>query len=106
MKRPMKKLSKQTFPSSRMRRLRNTEGIRKMIRETSLSPENLIQPMFIVDGKNKVEKIPSLPGIYRYSVDNLLKEVKRLISQGILAIALFPKIASSKKSLTADEAFN
>jgi len=106
MKRLMKKLSKQTFPSSRMRRLRNTESIRKMIRETSLSPENLIQPIFIVDGKNKMEKIPSLPGIYRYSVDNLFKEIKKLISMGILGIALFPKIANSKKSLSADEAFN
>ena len=106
MKRLMKKLSKQTFPSSRMRRLRNTESIRKMIRETSLSPENLIQPIFIVDGKNKMEKIPSLPGIYRYSVDNLFKEIRKLMSLGILGIALFPKIENSKKSLTADEAFN
>ncbi len=106
MKRLMKKLSKQTFPSSRMRRLRNTESIRKMIRETSLSPENLIQPFFVVDGKNKKEKIASLPDIYRYSVDNLIKEIKKIKSLGILAIALFPKIANNKKSLTADEAIN
>ncbi len=106
MKRQMKKLSKQTFPSTRMRRLRNTESMRKMIRETSLSPENLIQPIFVVDGKNKIEKIPSLPGIYRYSIDNLFKEIKKLKSLGILAIAIFPKIPHTKKSLTADEAFN
>ena len=106
MKRQMKNLSKQTFPSTRMRRLRNTENIRKMIRETSLSAENLIQPLFVVDGKNKIEKIPSLPGVYRYSIDNLVKEIKKIISLGILGIALFPKIANSKKSLTADESFN
>ncbi len=106
MKRLMKKLSKQTFPSSRMRRLRNTENIRKMIRETSLSPENLIQPIFVVDGKNKIEKISSLPGIYRYSLDNLSKEIRKLKSLGILAVALFPKIQKNRKSLTADEAFN
>ena len=106
MKRPMKKLSKQTFPSLRMRRLRNTGGIRRLVKETSLSPENLIQPIFVVDGKGKQEKILSLPGIYRHSADNMLKEIKKLKDSGIIAAALFPKISRKNKSLLAEEAFN
>ena len=92
MKRLMKKLSKQVYPSLRMRRLRNNSGIRKLISETKLSVENLIQPIFVTEGKNKTEKITSLPGIYRYSEDNLLKEIKRLDSLGIIAVALLSLI--------------
>lgn len=106
MKSLMKKLSRQSYPSLRMRRLRDSSSIRKLIRETSLSAHNLIQPIFLTDGFNKKEKIMSMPNIYRYSIDNALKEIKSLCALGIVAIAIFPKISSSKKSLNADEAYN
>ena len=106
MKRLMKKLSKQVYPSLRMRRLRNNSGIRKLISETKLSVENLIQPIFVTEGKNKTEKITSLPGIYRYSEDNLLKEIKKLDGLGIIAVALFPNISKNNKSESAGEAYN
>ena len=106
MKSLMKKLSRQSYPSLRMRRLRDSSSIRKLIRETSLSAHNLIQPIFLTDGVNKKEKIMSMPNIYRYSIDNALKEIKSLCALGIVAIAIFPKISSSKKSLNANEAYN
>ncbi len=106
MKSLMKKLSRQSYPSLRMRRLRDSSSIRKLIRETSLSAHNLIQPIFLTDGFNKKEKIMSMPNIYRYSIDNALKEIKSLCALGIVAIAIFPKISSSKKSLNANEAYN
>ena len=102
----MKNLSKQVYPSLRMRRLRNNSGIRKLISETKLSVENLIQPIFVTEGKNKTEKITSLPGIYRYSEDNLLKEIKKLDGLGIIAVALFPNISKNNKSESAGEAYN
>ena len=101
----MKKLSKQSFPSLRMRRLRSTDNIRRLVRETKLAPENLIQPIFLSEGKNKKEKIPSMPDIFRLSIDYTLKEIKKLTTVGIIAIALFPKIAASKKTLNAEEAY-
>jgi porphobilinogen synthase len=89
-----------------MRRLRNSDAIRKMIKETTLTVQNLIQPIFVTEGKNKVEKIISLPGIYRYSEDNILNEIKKLKAIGILAVALFPKVSNVKKSDSAEEAHN
>ena len=83
----MKKLSKQSFPSLRMRRLRSTDNIRRLVRETKLAPENLIQPIFLSEGKNKKEKISSMPDIFRLSIDYTLKEIKKLTTVGIIAIA-------------------
>ena len=101
----MKKLSKQSFPSLRMRRLRSTDNIRRLVRETKLAPENLIQPIFLIEGKNKKEKISSMPDIFRLSIDYALKEIKKLSTAGIIAVALFPKISASKKTLNAEEAY-
>ena len=102
----MKKLSKQSFPSLRMRRLRSTDNIRRLVRETKLAPENLIQPIFLSEGKNKKEKISSMPDIFRLSIDHALKEIKKLSTAGIIAVALFPKISASKKTFNAEEAYN
>ena len=101
----MKKLSKQSFPSLRMRRLRSADNIRRLVRETKLSPENLIQPIFLIEGKNKKEKISSMPDILRLSIDHALKEIKKLSNLGIIAVALFPKIVKKKKTLNAEEAY-
>ena len=88
-----------------MRRLRSTDNIRRLVRETKLAPENLIQPIFLSEGKNKKEKISSMPDIFRLSIDNALKEIKKLTALGIIAVAWFPKISASKKTLNAEEAY-
>ena len=79
-----------SFPNRRGRRLRLNSRIRSLIRETSLSKSDLICPIFIREGKNIIEKIPSMPGVYRYSIDKLIPYVEKLVGYGILAVALFP----------------
>ena len=95
-----------SFPNRRGRRLRQNSRIRALIRETSLNKSDLICPIFVREGKNIVEKIPSMPGVYRYSIDTLTPYVERLISYGISTIALFPLTPSKKKSSSCDEAWN
>ena len=97
---------KKSFPNIRMRRLRSTSGIRKLVRETNLCSSDLIQPIFITEGKNRIQKISSMPGIYRFSIDMAIKEIRALTKDGIGAIALFPQIEKRKKSNQADEAYN
>ena len=92
----MKKLSKQSFPSLRMRRLRSTDNIRRLVRETKLAPENLIQPIFLIEGKNKKEKISSMPDIFRLSIDHALKEIKKLLTAGIIACLLYTSDAADE----------
>ena len=88
------------FPRYRPRRLRRTENLRKMIRETSLSVDQLIYPMFVVEGKDVREPVSSMPGIFRFSVDELLKEVELVDSLSIPGILLFgiPERKDSKGS--------
>jgi len=73
----------------RPRRLRKTENIRKLVRETSLSVDDFVYPIFIVEGKGKKEEIPSMPGIFRFSIDMVFKEIEEALSLGIKAIILF-----------------
>ena len=94
------------FPNRRGRRLRQNSGIRSLIRETSLSKSDLICPIFIREGKNIIEKIPSMPGVHRYSIDKLIPYVEKLVGYGILAVALFPLTPIQKKSSTCEEAWN
>ncbi len=77
------------FPVSRPRRLRRTETIRRMVRETELSVSNLVCPLFVTEGKGIKQPIGAMPGVFRYSVDNVLKEVCELRSLGIPAVILF-----------------
>ncbi len=77
------------FPDLRLRRLRRTEKIRNMVRETSLSVNDFIYPLFVVYGKNKKEEIKSMPGIYRYSVDRILEEVDEVVKLNIPAVIIF-----------------
>ena len=97
---------KKSFPNIRMRRLRSTSGIRKLVRETNLCGSDLIQPIFITEGKNKIQKISSMTGINRYSIDMAVKEIRVLTKNGIGAVALFPQINRRKKSNQASEAYN
>ena len=99
------KLSRQ-FPHTRMRRLRATPFVRRLVAETHLTTDDLIYPMFLLEGKNRRESIHSMPGIERVSLDVLLTEVKELVLLGIPAIALFPVIDDAKKSPFAEEAYN
>ena len=77
------------FPDYRPRRLRYNESLRTLIRETQLSINDLIQPLFVRPGRGIREPIPSMPGNYRFSVDELIKEIKEIKDRGILAIILF-----------------
>ena len=94
------------FPNRRGRRLRQNSGIRALIRETSLSKSDLICPIFVREGKNVVEEIPSMPGVHRYSIDTLIPYVKKLIDYGILVVAVFPLTPAKKKSSNCEEAWN
>src|SRR5579884_599230 len=77
------------FPSQRLRRLRQSEGLRRMVRETTLSPSNFIYPMFVTTGRDRREEIGSMPGQYRWSVDLLIKEAAEVHLAGVPAVILF-----------------
>ncbi len=94
------------FPDSRMRRMRFQSFSRRLMRENSVSTDDLIYPMFVIEGQNKKEIIPSMPGIERLTIDLLLEEADTLIQLGIPAIALFPVTDCNKKSKNAEEAYN
>jgi porphobilinogen synthase len=95
-----------TFPYTRMRRMRKNDFSRRLMREHRITADDLIYPMFIIEGNNIREAIPSMPNIERLSIDLLLEEAKELVKLGIPTIALFPVIDSDKKSLLAEEAYN
>ncbi len=78
-----------SYPTTRMRRLRGSETLRRMVRETRLSRDDLILPLFVVEGGGVREPVASMPGVFRYSVDTLVAEVKRVRDAGISAVLLF-----------------
>ena len=94
------------FPQRRMRRMRKHDFSRRLMAENQLSANDLIYPMFVVDGNNKTEKIASMPGIERFSIDQLLKEAAEIVKLGIPLIALFPVTPAQTKTLLAEEAYN
>jgi porphobilinogen synthase len=94
------------FPQRRMRRMRRDDFSRRLMRENRLSTDDLIYPVFVLDGKNRTEVIPSMPGVKRYSVDKLLPHVEQCAKLGIPAIAIFPVIERSLKTLDGREATN
>ena len=81
-------------------------ALRNLVAETALSPADLIYPVFVLDGENRAESVPSMPGIERHSIDGILKEVALAESLGIPAVALFPVIDADKKSLEGTECAN
>lgn len=99
-------LPKDFFPSTRLRRMRYQAFSRRLMRENHLSVDDLICPMFVIEGHNQKQKISSMPGVCRLSIDLLLQEADQLLNLGIPAIALFPIINPAQKSLDAGEAFN
>ena len=94
------------FPWLRMRRMRRDDFSRRLMRENQLSANDFIYPVFVLEGDNQREAVPSMPGVERLSIDLLLKEAKECVDLGIPVIALFPVVGSEKKSLDAAEAFN
>ena len=99
-------LSRGSFPTTRMRRLRARAATRDLVRENSLAPSDLIYPVFVLDGKDQREPVPSMPGIERLSVDLLIEQARELVGLGVPAIALFPVVDAGGKSLDAAEACN
>ena len=94
------------FPNTRLRRGRRTSALRRLVAETDLSVNDLIYPVFVLDGKNKAEPVPSMPGISRKSVDKLLLELTEARDLGVPAVALFPVIDAAGKSLDGAECAN
>ena len=94
------------FSRVRMRRMRRDDFSRRLMRENTLSADDLIYPVFVLEGKGKREEVTSMPGVERVSLDELLKDAKEIVALGIHAIALFPVTPDEAKSLDAAEAFN
>jgi porphobilinogen synthase len=95
-----------TFLATRPRRMRSDDFSRRLMRESILSVDDLIYPMFIIEGEYQRSNIASMPGIERMSIDLMLDEAKILVELGIPAIALFPVVSDDKKSTNAEEAWN
>jgi porphobilinogen synthase len=89
-----------------MRRLRANDFARRLVRENTLTPADFIFPVFVLEGSDQRQAIPSMPGIERLSIDLLLQQAREIQQLGIPAIALFPVVAAERKSLMAQESFN
>ncbi len=94
------------FPKTRMRRMRYNEFSRRLMCENQISVNDLIYPMFVIEGTNVRQPIVSMPGVERFSLDLLLVEAQQIYTLGIPAIALFPVTSTDKKSKNAEEAYN
>ncbi|MGM0430451.1 MAG: porphobilinogen synthase [Pseudomonadota bacterium] len=95
-----------TFPGRRLRRLRRHDFSRRLVAENQLSVDDLIYPMFVLEGENQREQVSSMPGVERVSIDLLLQECAELVSLGIPMIALFPVTPASAKSEMAEAAYD
>lgn len=94
------------FPLNRNRRLRTNEAIRSLVRETIISPNDFIVPLFVVEGKGIKEEIPSMPNYFRMSLDNIEKEVRELWKLGLKSVLLFVKVPDNLKDNKGTEALN
>ncbi len=94
------------FPAKRVRRMRRDEFSRRLMRENRLSTDDLISPLFVLEGEGQREAVESMPGVERMSIDELLKEAAELVRLGVPAVALFPVTPAGAKSEDACEAYN
>lgn len=94
------------YPAVRMRRMRKDEFSRRLMREHRLTTDDLIYPVFIIDGKNRTVAVDSMPGVQRYTIDQLLRHADTCVKAGIPAIALFPAIERTLKTADGREAVN
>ena len=83
-----------SFPSIRMRRMRADDFSRRMMRENTITPDDLIWPVFVLEGDDATEAVPSMPGVERMTVDRLLPRAERCLELGVPAMALFPVVPS------------
>jgi porphobilinogen synthase len=95
-----------SYPYARPRRMRKDEFSRRLMRENTLTTNDLIYPAFVLEGKNRIEEVASMPGVKRQSIDVLLKTAAECVALGIPLLALFPVVDAGQKSLDAAEAFN
>ncbi|EJF32107.1 porphobilinogen synthase [Enterobacter sp. Ap-916] len=95
-----------TFPGRRMRRVRRHDFSRRLVAENQLTVNDLIYPVFVMEGHNQQQEVPSMPGVYRMTIDQLLKEAEAVAKLGVPVLSLFPVIESDGKSLHAEEAYN
>ena len=94
------------YPSLRLRRSRKSDWSRRLIEENTLSPNDFILPIFLIEGKNRKQEIKSMPDVYRYTIDNLSKIIDRAIKNKIPMVALFPYTEKNKKNSLGTEALN
>ncbi|KAA8997266.1 porphobilinogen synthase [Affinibrenneria salicis] len=95
-----------SFPGRRMRRVRRHDFSRRLVAENRLTVNDLIYPVFVMEGSNRQQEVASMPGVYRMTIDLLLKEAETIARLGIPVLSLFPVIEADKKSLGAEEAWN
>ncbi|WP_163558084.1 porphobilinogen synthase [Halomonas sp. NO4] len=94
------------YPATRMRRMRRDDFSRRLMRESTLTAADLIWPVFVLEGENRREAVPSMPGVERLSLDLLIEEAREAFDLGIPALALFPVVDAAQKSELAEEAYN
>ncbi|MFZ0256710.1 MAG: porphobilinogen synthase [Gammaproteobacteria bacterium] len=98
--------SQRSFPAARLRRMRRADFSRRLMRETTLSVDDLICPLFVLDAERGRQRVDSMPDVDRLGIEDLLREAQQLANLGIPAVALFPVIPQEKKSVDAQEAWN
>jgi len=99
-------LTQRRFPSTRMRRMRAQDFSRRLMREHQLTCDDLIYPLFVIEGEGQTEQVSSMPGVLRRSIDLLVTEAREAFELGVPAVALFPVTPQEVKSLDAEEAYN
>lgn len=100
------KITDSSYPFTRMRRMRADDFSRRLMRENQITVDDLIYPVFVLEGNNQREAVPSMPGVERLSIDLMVKEAETIAKLGIPAMAIFPVTPTEVKSLDAAEAFN
>ena len=95
-----------SYPFTRMRRNRTDDAIRRLVRETNLTVDDLIYPMFVIEGRSRREPVASMPGIDRLSVDQLVEDARRSVDLGIPAVAVFPNVDDALRTPAGEEAVN
>ena len=99
-------MRRMSFPATRLRRLRQTSGLRGLVRETELSVGHLVYPLFVTHGEDRREPVESMPGVERLSIDQAIKAAEEAAKLGIPALALFPYTDQSLRDETGSEALN
>src|SRR5690554_722312 len=106
MHKPRQPLSNRAYQATRLRRNRASDFSRRLVRENQLSADNLIFPVFVLEGENQREAVPSMPGVERLSIDLLVEQAAELVELGIPAVALFPVVPAAKKNLSGSGAWD